>query len=391
MKRLFVGNVSSCVASRSQSRLLRRVACALIAGVLPAVAIAHVKWFVDYNLAEPPRPALTVVSGRYFVVFFAFVLPLMFGIAMLDRALTQRRAPLQRAAEELTGRMSQYFPLLLRGGVAIFLTAAFAYGCLGESMILTPELHTHAAWVCWLQLALAISALLPQTAFITGIGIVGLYVYGIAEYGLFHMLDYPIFLGVAAFLVLESVYRGTKRELAGSIVRIGAGVTLLWASVEKWAFPEWSFLLMTKHPGMALGFNPEFYMVAAGFVEFCAAYLLITGMLSARFAALLLLVLFLVAIMPFGRLDAVGHLVIIVVLLQLLLSDNELGRRLHDRGASLTSASKHAGAFLATLAAFFVAYYAGYHFSYPEDVRASLRETRTPITAVDAHLRNPTP
>ena len=71
---------------------------------------------------------------------------------------------------------------------------------------------------------------------------------------------------------------------------------------------------MTQHPGMALGFNPEFYMVAAGYVEFCAAYLLITGLLSARASALLLLVLFLVAIMPFGRVDAVGHLVIIVVL-----------------------------------------------------------------------------
>ena len=370
----------------SRSRLATRVTCALITGLLPGLAAAHVKWFVDYNLAEPPRPVFGVLFGHYFMAFFALVIPLMFVIAIVDRALMRRQSSLQRAAEELTERTAQYFPLILRGGVAIFFTAAFVYGCLGESMILTPELHTHAGWVCWLQLVLAILALFSLTAFATGLGIFVLYGYAISQYGLFHMLDYPIFLGVASFLILESLYKGRKRDLAGSIVRVCAGVTLLWASVEKWAFPEWSFLLMTKHPGMALGFNPEFYMVAAGYVEFCAAYLLITGLMSARFSALLLLVLFLIAIMPFGQLDAIGHLVIIVVLLQLALSDNAVGKRLHADGAAMTSAAKHAVAFLATLAVFFVAYYAGYHASYPEDVRAALRESRAPITTVEAHV-----
>ena len=52
----------------------------------------------------------------------------------------------------------------------------------------------------------------------------------------------------------------------------------------------------------------------------------------------------------------------------------------------MTSATKHAVAFLATLAVFFVAYYAGYHTSYPEHVRAALRESRVPITTVEAHV-----
>jgi uncharacterized membrane protein YphA (DoxX/SURF4 family) len=358
-----------------------RMAIGVLASLFPALACAHVKWFVDYNLLEPPRPPLSVVSSNYFVTFGLVVVPLMFLIALADRALTRRACFLHRTANRLTERTSPYFPQLLRIGVSVFFAAAFVYGCVGRSMILTPELHTHAEWVCWLQLALAILALSSRTAIATGFGIVFLYGYAIAEYGWFHMLDYPIFLGVAAFLILESAYHGRKRELAHSIMRICAGVTLLWASIEKWAFPEWSFMLMTQHPGMALGFNPEFYMVAAGYVEFCAAYLLITGLLSARASALLLLVLFLVAIMPFGRVDAVGHLVIIVVLLQLFLSDNSVGRRLDVRRGSAANATIHVTAFSVTLALFLAVYFAGYYASYPDDVRAAARASPAPLAA----------
>jgi hypothetical protein len=342
---------------------------ALLAAVLPTSALAHVKWFVNYDLAAPPRAVLSVISSVYFVWFCVVVMPLMFGIALLDRYLTRRECVLHRHASRLTEQASPHFPLVLRIGVSVFFAAVFVYGCLGQSMILTPELHTHQVWVCWVQLTFAVLVLFRRTMFVTGAGIVFLYGLGIAKYGLFHMLDYPIFLGVAIFLILESLYRGTKRDVAHAALRVFAGVTLLWASIEKFAFPEWSFLLMAQHPGMTLGFNPEFYMVAAGFVEFCAAYLLITGLLSARFAALGLLVLFVLAILPFGRIDAVGHSVIIVVLLMLVLSDNTVGKRFDVARSVAATASYHASAFLLTLVVFMVVYYAGYHLSYPAALR----------------------
>src|SRR5574340_211621 len=137
------------------------------------------------------------------------------------------------------------------------------------------------------------------------------------------MLDSPIFLGVAAYLILDGWCEGRRDALAHDVVRISAGFTLLWASIEKGAFPEWSFMLLTQRPGMTFGFTPEFYMVAAGFVEFCAAWLLITGILSARAAALVLLTMFVSAIVPFGTVDAIGHLLIIVVMVMLIF---EIGR-----------------------------------------------------------------
>jgi hypothetical protein len=336
----------------------------LLAAVLPTCAWAHVKWFVNYNLAVPPRAALSVITGAYFVWFCVLVLPVMFAVALIDRYLTHRECLLHRHASRLTEHASPYFPVLLRIGVGAFFAAAFVYGCLGRVMILTPELHTHQGWVCWVQLLLSVLVLFRRTMFVTGVGIVFLYGLGIAEYGAFHMLDYPIFLGVAIFLILESLHEGAKRDLAHAVLRVCAGVTLLWASIEKFAFPEWSFMLMAQHPGMTFGFNPEFYMVAAGFVEFCAAYLLITGLLSARFAALGLLVLFVIAILPFGKIDAVGHSVIIVVLLMLALSNNAVGKRLDVAGSAAATATYHASAFLVTLMLFMILYYASYHLSY---------------------------
>jgi hypothetical protein len=346
-----------------------RIAVLAVLCVLPAVATAHVKWFVDYDLSSPPRPALAVVSSHYFVLFCLALVPLMFAVALADRYLTRRQCLLHRAASRATRQLSPYFPTVMRAGVAAFFSAVFVYGCLGNAMILTPELHTHSAWICWVQLAIALAALSRRTARYAGVGIAALYAYAIAAYGLFHMLDYPIFLGVAAYLIVDSLYAERGREAAESIVRIAAGVTLLWASIEKFAFPEWSFILLAQRPGMTFGFNPEFYMVAAGFVEFCAAYLLITGLLSARFAAASLLIMFLSAIVPFGRMDAIGHSVIIVVLLLLTLGDNGVARHFDVRGRSAVTATLHAGAFFGTLAVFVALYYAGYHLSYTTAAR----------------------
>jgi hypothetical protein len=336
----------------------------LLAGALPTSALAHVKWFVNYNLAVPPRAAWSVVTGAYFLWFCLVLVPMMFGVALIDRYLTRRECLLYRHASRLTEKISPYFPLMLSTGVSAFFAAVFVYGCLGQSMLLTPELHTQQEWVCWIQLMLSVLVLFRRTMFVTGAGIVFLYGLGIAEYGLFHMLDYPIFLGVAIFLILESVYRGTKRDLGHAVLRVCAGVTLLWASIEKFAFPEWSFMLMAQHPGMTLGLNPEFYMVAAGFVEFCAAYLLITGLLSARFAALGLLVLFVIAILPFGQIDAVGHSVIIVVLLMLALSNNAVAKRLDMVESPAAAATYHASAFFVTLMLFVIVYYGSYYLTY---------------------------
>jgi len=336
--------------------------------LLPAVAFAHVKWFVNYDLLAPPRPVLGIVLSHYFLLFALVVAPLIFAVSLLDSYLTRRRSMLGGWVGALEDRVSANFPLLLRLGVSGFFTAVFAYGCLHDWMILTPELRTHSSWICWIQLAVAICALKERTAAIAGIGIFFLYVFGVSQYGLFHMLDYPIFLGVAAFLVVQSVYGEKGHDAALSAVRVCTAITLLWASIEKFAFPEWSFMLMADRPGLALGFDPEFYMIAAGFVEFCAAFLLLTGSIAARAAALLLLLMFASAIVPFGVIDAIGHSVILVVLMLLIFSDNRVARQFGVQGRPGLTATLHTSIFVGALLLFFVLYYCGYYLSYTSSV-----------------------
>ena len=139
---------------RQRNRIGRRLLIAA-PGLLPAVAFAHVKWFVNYDLLSPPRPVLSVLSGSYFVLFSLFVATLIFVVSLLDSHLAQRKPFLDGRARALVERVSKQFPLLLRWGVSAFFTAVFVYGCLYDWMILTPELRTHSGWICWIQLAIA--------------------------------------------------------------------------------------------------------------------------------------------------------------------------------------------------------------------------------------------
>jgi hypothetical protein len=66
---------------------------------------------------------------------------------------------------------------------------------------------------------------------------------------------------------------------------------------------------------MTLGYDPEFYMQAAGVVEFTLAFALIWTPLVRRVAAIMLAAAFIGAIAQFGKVDAIGHALIIVVLL----------------------------------------------------------------------------
>jgi hypothetical protein len=68
---------------------------------------------------------------------------------------------------------------------------------------------------------------------ISALGIVVLFGMAIRDYGIFHLADYPIFLGIAAYLAL----RGLQKKFFGiepiDIMRYATAVTLMWASVEK--------------------------------------------------------------------------------------------------------------------------------------------------------------
>ena len=307
------------IASQRLSLLASRFAI-LCFILLSSAALAHVKWFAPYDLLCPPRPLFSVVNGAFFKTFCFIMVGVMFATAYIDVLLTQRA----HALNELVHKVSDFFEpnafLLIRIGVFFFLLAVSYLG----NVLLTPELQTEWLWVRWLQLLMAILVILPRTAFLTAIGIGVLYVCAIYQYGWFHLLDYPIFLGVAAYLFIMSRYGEQKSQLALTVLRVFTGVTLLWAGMEKFAYPEWSFPLLKERPGVSFGFDPEFFMVAAGFVEFTAAFLLMTVSIAARVSSALLLFIFSAAIPEFGIVDLIGHFVIIIVLIVLIFTHNPI-------------------------------------------------------------------
>lgn len=321
--------------------------------------LAHVKWFAEYDLTQAPRSFFQIVFDDVFIVFCALLAPTIFAIAWLDRYLVQRKLFTAGTLMHLD-LSSPFVSIAIRVGVCLFFAGAAVYGFVsGDQFILTPELKTNSSAVLVTQIFIAFVVLFTQAAFLAGIGIMALYVYALSQFGFYHLLDYPIFIGVAIYLVIDSLFGEQHASASLCTLRLCTGFTLLWASIEKFAYPQWSFVLLDERPEVAFGFSPEFYMIAAGFVEFCAAYLIITGNLSSRAASVLLLFFFVSAIYYFGVLDAIGHAVIVIVLVVLALSSNPIAARLDSRNL-LTTAGAHTLMFFLTLSLFIVLYCAGH-------------------------------
>lgn len=344
---------------------LRCVFCLIFLLWFPTRADAHVKWFAEFNLVCPPRSPSEIIFGDYFLLFCLFTAPLMFAVAYADRHPIINRNRLARVSADLTDQVEPYFPMALRLGVSAFFSAAAAYG----GFLITPDLKTEAGWVPYVHVAIAGVALLPHAAFLAGFGIIALYGYAMTQFGLYHLLDYPIFLGVAAHLIIVSLFGPQQAVAAHNVMRWATGITLLWAGIEKFAYPEWSFDLLDAQPALTFGFASDFYMVSAGFVEFCCAFLLITGMLSARIAALILQFFFLSAIYYFGVIDAIGHSGIIVVLSILILSHNPAAS-LFEFGGRARTALIHTIFYFVLLYLFIVIYFNAHYLSYRPDIMA---------------------
>ena len=287
--------------------------------LVPNDAVAHVKWFCLYNVSEQPTPLTQVISGE-FGMLVSLALILLFVASIID--VSPIGDALQRAMDWVSRPIRTGTETLLRAVYGAFFVALWALG----GIILTPELTTTATWVSWLQLSIAIGMLWRSALPFSGLGIVVLFGIGIFNYGLFQLLDYPIFLGAAGYFILV----GTRWSLFAvrplDVARYAAAVTLMWASIEKWAYPQWSYPIFIDHPQMSLGFDVGFYMKAAGVVEFALAFALGWARL-ARAAALVLCAMFVSAIFEFGKIDAIGHAPIIAILLAVFADDALRARR----------------------------------------------------------------
>ena len=275
--------------------------------LLPASAEAHVKWFCAYSIAGQPEGLANVLCQDFEKLVLLAIAVLLLG-AFIDRTFIGER--LTRALDRVTGPLEASNDIMVRATLGFFLVSVWTVG----GIILTPELTTTSTIIPWLQLFFAACLISRRTLIVAALGIVFLFGVAVENYGVFHLADYPIFLGIAAYIGATGLGKTIFGIRPLDVLRWSTAVTLMWASVEKWAYPEWSYPLFVSHPGMSMGFDPAFYMRAAGVVEFSMSFALIWTPLVRRCGAIMLAATFISAIVGFGKVDAIGHAPIIGVL-----------------------------------------------------------------------------
>jgi hypothetical protein len=321
------------------------LAC-LINAVFAGSASAHVKWFCAYNVAGQPDGLENVLCPDFEFLTGLSLLALMTGSVQEG---TPIGIALLHAFDRVTYLIRDNIETIFRAAGAFFFVAIWGAG----GILLTPELKTDSLIVGGIQLGIAAGMLSHRTMPLSALGIFVLFGIGVWNYGAFHLADYPIFLGVAAYLALIGGQTNFFGARPIDVLRWAAGVTLMWASIEKWAYPEWSYPLFIQHPEVTMGFAADFFMRAAGAVEFALAFALMWTPLVRRVAAVMLTAMFISAILEFGKIDMIGHSLIIVALVGIAADDGGRAWRLRDSWLLPL-------AYASSLALFLAAYYAGH-------------------------------
>jgi hypothetical protein len=330
--------------SRSVRRLsfVGAIPLALLLNVaFVGTASAHVKWFCAYNVAGQPEGLENVLCPDFEFLTGLSIMALMSGCFIEGSPLG---VLLLRAINQATAFLRANIDTIFRAACAFFFVAIWAVG----GILLTPELKTSSAVVGAIQLGIAAGLVSRRTMPLSALGIFVLFGIGVWEYGPFHMADYPVFLGFAAYLALTGGQTNFFGARPIDVLRWSAGLTLMWASIEKWAYPEWSYPLFTVHPEVAMGFSADFFMRAAGAVEFALAFALIWTPLVRRIGAILLAAMFIGAVAEFGKLDLIGHTLIVVALLGIIVDDVGEPARLRDSWLLPFSYAAALALFLAT-------------------------------------------
>jgi hypothetical protein len=249
----------------------------------------------------------------------------------------------------------------VRVGIGAFLLCMWTIGL----DILTPELHTKAAWVFTVQFISAFCVVWRRTCVVSAAGICVLYLYGVTQYGFFHMLDYVYFLGIAVFLAGVSILRLSRVRVSAMTACLA--FSIMWTAIEKFVYPQWTEQVLVTHGHMAMGIPFGIFVVIAGFVEFTLAFYLATGRGMLRLGTLILLIVFIAAMPEFGRRDVVGHLPLVAILgVPLMGGNSALQRfwRLPGRGI-VVNAVAACVLFAVSLSLFFLAYYGVQWLEYP--------------------------
>ena len=291
-----------------QRRTLLRIAALGGAGVA-LTAHAHVKWFAPYIVGAPPQSLSTTLTNQWFWTGIALVLMFFLATRAIEKMPVGQSilAGMDKVMNPLWLRLDDF----VRVVIAVFFVAIFAVG----GVYLTPDLKTPNEWVSWMQLLIAAFVFSRRTMPLAAAGIILLWVLALTEYDLFHLLDYlALGVSVAGYLVLESSSKPEWRKYRFEVLRWGVAIALMWSSLEKFAYPDWFYPLVEEKPFLTFGMPRDVFIPMAGVAEFTMGFGLLWTALVRRLSAITLFVIFNAAVYPFGRIDMVGHALIMAII-----------------------------------------------------------------------------
>ncbi|MEZ0392155.1 MAG: hypothetical protein ACAH59_08075 [Pseudobdellovibrionaceae bacterium] len=263
-----------------------------------STSFAHVKWFSKERFENPPLSFSQLNHPTFWGLFLLSVVTLAL-LVWLDRKLEQWPAYL---------KMNQYFDqytdkatLILR----IFTGASLLLAWQADSMI-APDLEIPSPLWGWYQFVLALLLLLRVSTPVAGFGMILLYLFAVSRFGLFHLLDYFIYLGVGFFFFVSNFASPKLKDLRIPALYSSLGFSLCWVALEKIFYPNWGLEVLRQAPGLAMGLPNDFFLIACAFVELCLGYLLIICLLQ-RPLALTITIVFFITTSFFGKTEVVGH------------------------------------------------------------------------------------
>jgi hypothetical protein len=272
-------------------------------------AEAHVKWFAPYIVDAAPQPIGATLTNAWFWTGIGLVLAFFLATLMIERTFIGRTvlSGLDRASAPLWSRSDDF----MRASIGGFFVAIFAVG----GIYLTPDLKTDSELISWAQLLIAACVFSRRTMPIAAAGIITLWVVALREYDLFHLLDYlALGVGVAAYLVMAATDDPKWHARRFMALRWGIAIALMWSSLEKFAYPDWFYPLVEEKPFLTFGMPRDVFIPMAGVAEFTLGFGLLWTPLVRRLSAVSLLLIFFTAVYPFGRVDLVGHALIMAAL-----------------------------------------------------------------------------
>jgi hypothetical protein len=379
------GILSASLHSMRPSHLRHLIAVVIL--LVPAVAYAHVKWFSRFTYADRPR-TLGEVATPTFLALALLSTVVIGALAYLDKWL--RATAVAQRIDAWLERYREDSSVVLRVGVGATMLMAWQAGTL-----LAPELPATSEALGWMQFVVVLLLLVPQTVPLAGALLAGLWLYAAVSFGLFHLLDYAFYPGIAFTLLVARVQREKVRALGLPALYLSVGFSLFWVALEKLVYPDWALYVLSQYPVLAMGFPLGFFLVGAAFVELSLGHMLVLGLLG-RTLALTITIVFMITSSVFGgKLEIMGHTPVHAALVVFLLEGAGHSYRppflAPTRLASRALLS--AGSFVVMLAVLLVAYQAGavHKYELARDGQLGPADRARPIDAQGAGAHEPHP